>query len=64
MDLIPKYLKLEKGQGFTSIDIKDTDNGKTLKDMGIKNRDYFSARRLECDELGEEIEHYPILDDD
>jgi hypothetical protein len=30
MGMIPKYLKLEKGQGYNAILMKDTDNGKTL----------------------------------
>ena len=30
MEMVPKYLKLEKGTGYNSLLIKDVDNGKTL----------------------------------
>lgn len=63
MELIPKYLKLEKGTGYNAVSIKDTDNGKTLKEFGIKHRDFFTARRLELDEVGENIDFAPLLDE-
>jgi Ca2+-binding EF-hand superfamily protein len=64
MDLIPKYLKLEKGQGYNATPVKDTDNGKTLKEFGICNKDFFTARRLELEEINEEIDFAPILNDE
>ena len=64
MGLIPKYLRLEKGQGYNAIPVKDTDNGKTLLDMNIKSRDFFTARRLDLEEIGEEIDYVPILDEE
>ena len=64
MGLIPKYLKLEKGQGYNAVPIKDTDNGKTLLDMNIKSRDFFTARRLELEEVGEDIDFAPILNEE
>jgi len=64
MGLVPKYLRLEKGQGYNAVPIKDTDNGKTLLDMNIKSRDFFTGRRLELEEVGEEIEFAPILNEE
>jgi hypothetical protein len=64
MGMIPKYLRLEKGQGYNAVPVKDTDNGKTLLKMDIKSRDFFTARRLDLEELEEDIKYVPILDEE
>ena len=57
-ELAPKYLKLEIG---TSKIIKDTENGKTLAQLGLKSNDQLSAYKIHIEE---EIPNAPLTGPD
>lgn len=59
MRMIPKYLKLNKGTGSNAVQITSVDNGKTLEDLGVKNRDIFTAMR--DDSVDTDIEKAPLV---
>jgi hypothetical protein len=57
-ELAPKYLKLEIG---TTKVIKDTENGKTLAQLGLKSNDQLSAYKIHVEE---EIPNAPLTGTD
>ena len=44
---MPKYLKLERGDGKV---ISDTENGKTLAELGFTNNEVLTAYKLHIEE--------------
>lgn len=58
LDLAPKYLKLERAQNKV---IKDTDNGKTLGELGILNNEILSAHKVNIEE---EVANAPLIGTD
>jgi len=44
-DYSPKYLQLEIGSGYNLSDLKETDNGKTMKELGIKGGEIITAKK-------------------
>ena len=61
MRMIPKYLKLSrKGHSITQTPITDADNGKTLADLGIYNREMLFAQR--DDSIDPDVEKVPLVD--
>jgi ubiquitin carboxyl-terminal hydrolase 34 len=47
LEVVPKYLKLERGDGRT---LQDTDNGKTIKELGICHGETISASKMQVEE--------------
>jgi len=53
--LAPKYLKLERNHGQT---LKDTDNGKTLAQMGIYSHETIFGYKIYIEE---EVAYAPLV---
>jgi ubiquitin carboxyl-terminal hydrolase 9/24 len=58
LGLAPKYLKIEIGQNKV---VKDTDNGKTLAQLGLQSNDFVSAYKSQVEE---EIPNAPLIGSD
>ena len=58
LELAPKYLKLEKGQNRV---LKDTENGKTLGELGFQNNETITAYKIY---LEEEVTNAPLIGPD
>ena len=58
VDLVPKYLKLERESGTV---IKDLDNGKTLEEVGIQNNEILTATKSMFED---EVPNAPLVGPD
>ena len=55
LGLAPMYLKLVRGNNKS---IKDTDNGKTLGELGIQSHEILTAEKIQ---VVEDILHAPLV---
>jgi hypothetical protein len=58
LELIPKYLRLERQNGKA---IRDLDNGKTLGELGIQNNEVIVATKMHVEE---EVPNAPLIGPD
>lgn len=61
LDLAPKYLNLSLGIGASLSELREIDNGKTMKDLGLRGGEILTAQKLSIDE---HIPNAPLIGSD